>query len=59
MEYFEAVAATYQLQALKDRIETENKLRLYDESVKSIFQAIGNLAKSAISLILKIRFATG
>ena len=54
MEYFEAVAATYQLQALKDRIETENKLRLYDESVKSIFQAIGNLAKSAISLILKI-----
>lgn len=54
MEYFEAVAATYQLQALKDRIETENKLRLYDESVKSIFQAIGNMAKSAISLILKI-----
>ena len=35
MEYFEAVTATYQLQALKDRIETENKLRLYDESVKS------------------------
>lgn len=54
MEYFEAVAATYQLQALKDRIETENKLRLYDESVKSIFQAIGNMAKSAISLLLKI-----
>lgn len=54
MEYFEAVAATYQLQALKDRIETENKLRLYDESVKSIFQAIINLAKSAITLILKI-----
>lgn len=54
MEYFEAVAATYQLQALKDRIETENKLRLYDESAKSIFQAIGNMAKSAISLLLKI-----
>lgn len=54
MEYFEAVAATYQLQALKDKIETENKLRLYDESVKSIFQAIGNMAKSAISLLLKI-----
>ena len=54
MEYYEAVAATYQLQALKDRIETENKFRLYDESVKSIFQAIGNMAKSAISLLLKI-----
>ena len=54
IEYYEAVAASYQLQALKDRIETENKLRLYDESVKSIFQAIGNMAKSAISLLLKI-----
>lgn len=54
IEYYEAIAASYQLQALKDRIETENKLRLYDESVKSIFQAIGNMAKSAISLLLKI-----
>lgn len=54
IEYYEAVAASYQLQALKDKIDTENKLRLYDESVKSIFQAIGNMAKSAISLLLKI-----